>query len=194
MKFRMAPNSLFAILLRQPWWVSLLIALLFAGVSFALLPADAAPFGAVGALPFVGLALVALKRQWGQPSASRVEAVATALAGMSWESFRKVLEQAYTRQGWEVERLSGAADLRLRKPGSQVLVAARRWKAARQGEDALQALRGAMVSFDCDRALFVALGDVSPNARRLAGEYGITLVQAEGLAQLLRGVPLPPGG
>lgn len=193
MKFRMAPNSLFAILLRQPWWVSLLIAILFAGACFALLPAGAAPFGAVGALPFVGLALVAFKRQWGKPSASRVEATATALATLSWEAFRKLLEQAYAREGWEVERLSGAADLRLRKSGKQVLVVARRWKAARQGEDALQALRGAMVAFDCESALFVALGDISPNARRLAGGYRITLVQAEALAQLVRGLPLPPG-
>ena len=37
MKFKMAPNSLFAILLRSPWWISLAIAAVFAGASRALL-------------------------------------------------------------------------------------------------------------------------------------------------------------
>ncbi len=193
MKSRMAPNSLFALMLRQPWWVSLLIAVLFAAVCFALLPAEAAPFGAVGALPFLGLSAIALKRQWGRPSARQVEAVATALSRMGWEDFRRLLEQAFTREGWQVERLSGVADLRLRKPGKQVLVGARRWKAARHGEDALLALRGAMASFDTGSAMYLALGEVSPNAQRFASQHGIALVQAEGLAQLLRGVPLPPG-
>ena len=68
---------------------------------------------------------------------------------------------------------------------------ARRWKAARHGEDALQALRGAMASFDAGSAMYLALGELSPNALRFAGENGIAVVQAEGLAQLLRRMPLP---
>lgn len=191
MKFRMAPNSLFAILLRQPWWVSLAIAVVFGAVCFALLPAQAAPFGAVGALPFVGLAAIAFKRQWGRPSARQVESLGQALSRMGWEEFRRLLEQAFAREGWQVERLTGAADLRLRKPGQHVLVGARRWKAARHGEEALVALRGAMVSFDTGSAMYLALGDISPNAQRFAGQNGIAVVQAEGLAQLLRGLPLP---
>lgn len=192
MKFRMAPNSLFAILLRQPWWVSLAIAVVFGAACFALLPAEAASFGAVGALPFVGLAAIALKRQWGRPSAQQVESVAGTLSRLGWEEFRRLLEQAFARDGWQVERLSGAADLRLRKPGQLVLVGARRWKAARHGEEAVVALRGAMVSFDTSSAMYLALGEITPNAQRFADENGISVVQSEGLAQLLRGLPLPP--
>ena len=34
MKFKMAPNSLFAVLLRKPWWVSFVVAAVFtAGVT-----------------------------------------------------------------------------------------------------------------------------------------------------------------
>ena len=40
MKFRMAPNSVFAVLLRSPWWVSLAIAAALALAAAALLPAD----------------------------------------------------------------------------------------------------------------------------------------------------------
>lgn len=193
MKFKMAPNSLFAILLRQPWWVSLVIAIVFAAASFALLPRESAPFGAVGALPFAGLALVALKRQWNRPSERQVEAVSAALARLGWDEFRDLLEKAFAREGYEVERLSGAADLRLRRAGRVVLVAARRWKAARHGEESLQVLQGAMVSFDAGSALYLALGDISPNALRFAGAHGIAVIQAEGLAQMLRGLPLPAG-
>lgn len=191
MKFKMAPNSLFAILLRKPWWISLVIAIVFTSVCFALLPPDLAPFAAVGALPFAAIALIALKRQWHQPSERQVEIVSASLARLGWEDFRAVLEKAFTREGYQVERLTGAADLRLRKGGRQVLVGARRWKANRHGEESLQALHGAMVSFDASTAMYLALGDLSPNALRFANAHGIAVIQAEGLAQLLRGVPLP---
>lgn len=193
MKFRMAPNSLFAILLRQPWWVSLAIAVVFAAACFALLSRETAPFAAVGALPFAGLAVIALKRQWGRPSSRQVEAVVEALSRIGWEEFRRLLEQAYTRDGWQVERLTGAADLRLRKAGQQLLVGARRWKAARHGEESLVALRGAMVSFDASSAQYLALGELSPQAQRFARENGIAVCHAEDLAHLLRGLPLPRG-
>ena len=40
MKLRMAENSLFAILLRKPWWLSLAIAGVMALLALALLPAE----------------------------------------------------------------------------------------------------------------------------------------------------------
>ena len=69
MKFKMAPNSLFAVLLRKPWWVSLAVAAAFALVALALLPVDLKVVGALGALPFLGISVVALVRQWHAPSA-----------------------------------------------------------------------------------------------------------------------------
>ena len=50
----MAENSLFAILLRSPWWVSLAIAAVLALIARLLLPADYAVVGMLGiGLPFV---------------------------------------------------------------------------------------------------------------------------------------------
>ena len=40
MKFKMSPNSLFAVLLRSPWWVSFALMGLFSLAAVALLPRD----------------------------------------------------------------------------------------------------------------------------------------------------------
>lgn len=191
MRFQPRPNSLFAILLRKPWWVSLLVAGVIALVSFALVPPDLAPFAAASGLPFVVIAVIALKNQWGRPSPAEVERVAQAVSAMAWEPFSARLEQAFVRDGWQVERLHGAADLRLRKGGRHVLVAARRWKAARQGEDALLALQALCEAQEATGAMFITLGEVGPRAHEVAAANGIAIVQHEGLAQLLRGQPLP---
>ena len=52
MKFKMAPNSVFAILLRKPWWISFVLASVFVLVAFALLPDDLQVVGSLGAIPF----------------------------------------------------------------------------------------------------------------------------------------------
>ena len=109
--FKMAPNSLFAILLRSPWWISLAIALLFGLASKAALPADYWVFGAMGGTPFFVIAIMALRRQWNAPSAKRVEAILTAVGTMGWRDFAAQLEQAWTRDGYTVQRIDGATDV-----------------------------------------------------------------------------------
>ena len=49
----MAPNSLFAILLRSSWWISVLVAAAIVVLSGIALPPKYFIFGAVGALPFL---------------------------------------------------------------------------------------------------------------------------------------------
>ena len=117
MKFRMAPNSLFAVLLRSPWWISIAIALVFFAASQALFPPDFALLAATGGLPFLVLGLVALKRQWHAPSRRELEAGEQALRAMGWPAFSALLEQAFRREGYEVQRQQGAADLLLIRAG-----------------------------------------------------------------------------
>ena len=68
---------------------------------------------------------------------------------MNWPEFSALLEEGFTQQGFRVERLKGVADFALSREGATTLVAARRWKAARVGEDALQALRAAALATGC---------------------------------------------
>ena len=59
MRLKMAPNSLFAVLLRSSWWISVGIAVLFALAARALLPAEYWVFGALSGFPFLLIGLVA---------------------------------------------------------------------------------------------------------------------------------------
>ncbi|MBL0421756.1 restriction endonuclease [Ramlibacter sp. AW1] len=187
----MAPNSLFAILLRSPWWISIGIAVLFFAVSHALLSPELRLFGAAGGLPFLGIGIVACWRQWRAPSPRRIEQVTLSLAAMSWPDFARVLEEGFRRQGFAVERVQGAADMRLQRRGQDTLVSARRWKAARHGEEALQSLQQQARSQDAVASAYVALGELTPQALRFAQEHRVQVLQAPELAQLLRGVSLP---
>ena len=194
MRLKMAPNSLFAILLRSSWWISLALA----GVVVAASRAPSCrpkywPFGAMGGLPFVAIALIALVKQLRKPGSRRVEAVLQAVRGMSWRDFSQALEDAFTRDGFAVQRIEGAADFAVTRAGRTALVAARRWKAARHGEEALAALHAQMRARDASECTYIALGELSANAQRFARANGVQVMQEEGLVQLLRAMPLPKG-
>ena len=190
MQLKMAPNSLFAILLRSRWWISVALAALVVAASRALLPPEYWPFGAMGALPFIAIALISLGRQLRKPGSRRVEAVLQAVRGMSWRDFSQALEEAFTRDGFAVQRIDGAADFAVTRAGRTALVAARRWKAARHGEEALAALHAQMRARDASECTYIALGQLSDNAQRFARANGIQVMQEEGLAQLLRAMQL----
>ena len=190
MKFKMAPNSLFAILLRSPWWISLLIAAVFAGASKALLPDDYWVFGAIGGFPFLGIGLYAFWQQMQAPSAGRTEAILKAVAAMGWREFADALEQGFTAQGYSVKRLDGPVDFALLREGRTTLVAAKRWKAARVGEEMLQTLHAARTAQDASACQYVTLGEPSANALRFAKQHHVQLVQADALALLLKKLPL----
>ena len=192
MKFKMAPNSVFAILLRKPWWISFLMATAWVMVAMALLPDDLKLVGALGAIAFYIVSGVALVRQWDAPSAREVEAITQAVAARGWTDLSRAITQAYAAQGHAVRAIDGGADLRLDLDGRIRLVAARRWKAARHGEEWVQALVDAMQREDASEAHYIALGELSVQAQRLVRQHGLVLVQATELAQLLRGV-VPTG-
>lgn len=191
MRLKMAPNSLFAILLRSGWWISIGIAVLLVGVSKALLPPEYWTFGAMGGFPFLVIGLIALVKQLRRPGSRRVEATLRAVRAMSWRDFSQALEEAFTRDGYQVRRIEGAADFAVTRAGRTGLVAARRWKAARHGEEAFVALHAQMRAQDASDCTYIALGELSANAQRFARVNGMQVMQEEGLVQLLRSMPLP---
>ncbi|CAN7654201.1 restriction endonuclease [Pseudorhodoferax sp. LjRoot39] len=186
MKLKMAENSLFAILLRSRWWISLAIACGFVLVAAALLPREYALAGALGGVPFAIIGAIALKRQWGAPSAAMVEAQLARAAGMSWNEFAAALESAYRKAGYEVKKTTGGADFVLEKGGRTTLVSAKRWKAARQGVEPLRELDAARRAKEADAAVFLALGELSENAGAFARQAPIRVIQGPDLAVLLR--------
>ena len=191
MKLTMAKNSLFAILLRSPWWISLGIGLAIGLVAMALLPADLRIVGALSGLPFLVIAAIAAWRQWQQPSRQRVDDTVAAVSAMAWPAFSALLEQAFRRDGYTVQpgRTPGV-DFELERQGRRLLVSARRWKSAHTGLEALRPLQVARDATDGAHALYVGLGALSDPARAFAAEHLVTVWQADELAQALRRLPL----
>ena len=192
MQFKMNERSLFALLLRSPWWVSLLVAAALVLASRLLLPSDYFIYGASGALPFLGLAAIALYKQLNRPGAARVEAVLTAVQTMAWREFSALIEAAFTRDGFGVTRLDlPAADFELTLAGRVTLVSCKRWKAASHGIGPLQELAALRRTREAAEAMYISAGALTGNAQQFAVAEGMRLINGADLAQLLRDLPLP---
>ena len=183
MKFKMAENSLFAVLLRAQWWVSVLAAF---GSFMALRLIVPEVYAFFGSLPFVVIAAVAIWRQLRAPSASKIAAGLEALRAMSWESFAHALEEGFRREGYSVKRVEGAADFELLKAGSVSLVSARRWKAAVTGMEPLKELVAAGDKRGAGECVYVCAGELSGNARGYAKEKRVRIVEGAALWRLNR--------
>lgn len=186
-KLKMADNSLFAILLRSPWWVSFLVAGAITAVVAALAPDRFKAFGAVASLPLYGVGCVAAWRQWKAPSAAQLAEKAAALRAMNWREFSAALEQAWRAQGASVQTVTGLeADFCVEQNGRTVLISARRWKAASHGTEPVAQLVAAMRKRELSAGQYlVGQGSVSDSARALARSEGVALIEGDALASML---------
>lgn len=186
MKLKMSKNSLFAILLRSPWWISMLVVLVFVLASGALLPKQYVVFGVMGSFPFLVIGVMAFWRQLKAPNPALVAQALERSGAMAWRDFATTLEQAFIQQGYTVTRLnSTAADFSLSQAGRVTLVSCKRWKAATHGVESLRELVAAKDARQADQCTYISLGAVSENARRYATEQGVTLVSGDALAVLI---------
>ncbi len=187
MKFKMSQNSIFAVLLRSPWWMSAGVAVLLIAGDFAALPLEYAAMGVFAAVPFAVISIMAAYKQLRAPSGARVQAVTETVAAMSWADFSKTVEAGFRRDGCEFERLQApGADFALSKDGHVAIVSAKRWKAARNGVEPLRELQAVREKRGAREAIYVALGDVSDNALQYAKAQGVSLMTAPELTKLLR--------
>jgi restriction system protein len=191
LKLKMAENSLFAILLRSPWWASLGIAVALALLMRLLLPADYAVAGMLGSFPFVVIAAMAGWKQLRAPSATQLAQTLERLQAMNSREFAEAIEAAFRAQGHEVTRLNQpGADLELMLRHRRTVVAFRRWKAASIGVEPLRELQAAKTKLEAEAAMFVATGTLSEKAGDFVRETKLQLMGAPELAQLIRGAPV----
>jgi restriction system protein len=180
---KLPENTLFSILLRSRWWVSVLVALgTFAAVR-AFLETVYAVFAA---LPFIVIAGVAMWKQRHVLHGARLEAAMEELQAMTWEAFARALEQGYQRQGYTVKRVEGAADFELEKAGRVSLVTAKRWKVSRTGIEPLKELVAAGEARGAAECIVVLAGELSENARKFAEKARIKLVRGADLVRLIK--------
>jgi restriction system protein len=186
MKWKLPPNSLFAILLRSRWWVSALVGVGVFGVARLVLPEGLAAFAA---LPFVVIAIVAGWKQIGTPGPERVAQTLERVRAMTWEAFR--------REGYEVKRLGGPQlDLELARAGRTTVVGGRRWKAMRTGIEPMRefhaagvrVLEGVQLARDGSRS------STTNRTRRASLVAGVAVRRSKRIVRtrVPRSIPLPP--
>ena len=186
MNWKPKDDSLFAILLRSPWWISVAIGGALGVIAVAFLPAEYRAVGAIAGLPFFGIGGIAAWRQWQAPSAARIQNTLAAVHAMSWPEFSRAIEDAYQRQGYRVSTVAkGAASFEISKDGRTALVHCKRWKVARTGVEPLSELHASKDARNAHECIYVAAGEISANARTFAAKHAIRLVDAPELAKLL---------
>lgn len=184
---KLPPNSLFAILLRSPWWFSALLVVGFVLLSRLLLSDEYWKFGAVGAFPFVITAALALKRQLKAPKVSTIQLQIETLRNMPWPGFSEKIVQSLTQQGYTIAKLESAsgADFLISKQDQTIVLAAKRWKAANLGESELHQLNKAKQFHKANGAWYITVGNVSNKAVLFANKNQIELLQDALLVQRL---------
>jgi len=186
MKFKMSEKSLFATLLRAPWWVSFLVMFAVALVAGALLPETYKTAGMLGAFPFFVIGVMAAWRQRNAISPKRIQELVEQARGMGWRDFSVLVEEALRQQGFVVSRLNeGPADFQIEKNGRVTLVSAKRWKAATVGAEHLRELLAVRESRDAFSCTCMSLGVFSQAAIDLANDSPVQLMGSANIAQLM---------
>lgn len=178
-------KNLFEFLVQQPWWVSMVGALLFSMGVGSLFPEEKRILGLAAGIPFLIIGFIAAWRQWMAPSQKKLDAVHEKVMSMSWPEFSAYLSKALHKHGYEVKPYQGkGADFEISKPGKHLLLSCKRWKAANVGAESLRELQAAAEAKGL-RAMYVTVGKISPVAFEYAAQERIDLMDAEGLVLLL---------
>lgn len=186
MKFKMAEKSLFAALLRSPWWVSFLVMLAVALVAGALLSDPYKVVGMVSGFPFLVIGVIAAWQQRNALSPERLQALTEQARNLGWTDFSSMIEKGFSRQGFVVQRLqNSAADFRLEKNGRITWVSAKRWKAATVGAEHVRDLLQTLEQHEAGSCTLLSLGQLSQAAITLARQNHVDLMGPKPIAQLM---------
>ena len=172
MPLKMHENSLFAILLRQVWWISGLVAIAIFGLLRLILAWEFALFAA---LPFAVISAHVAWKQLRAPGAGQIAKTVEKLRAMSWDEFAAVMEAAYRREGFKVTRLESG-----RAPCTS-----KRWKAIRTGIEPMRELEAARDAHQAHDCVYVSIGEITEQARAFATAKKIRVMQGADLVLLL---------
>lgn len=183
-----ARQTLFHILLRQPWWITLLVAIAAFWIAHAIFP----PIAPFFALPFIVLAGYIAYRQFRGRSPVDAEERLAALRAMSWDDFSATIAEVYRGQGYDVRRArDDAYDFVLTRDGRATLLQCRRWKVNQVGVEPVRALASAVSREDAYKGISIAAGSFSEPARRLTAAEPVSLIAGLELVELV-GTTRPP--
>ncbi len=184
----MSENSLFAILLRSPWWYSAAAGVLVSALAMALARGQYQILGVSLSLPFFGIAAYAAFKQSQRPSVKQIAEGAAQARKMTAAEVAEKIAANYTRERFESAAFSGAeAELELTRGYRKILVSSKRFKAANTGVEPLKKLVAAGERAEATGYLYVTLGEISSNSIEFARENNIEFIRANDLAVFFSG-------
>ncbi len=188
MAFKMAQGSLFAILMRSPWWYSVLFGFAIIGISLLIAGGQYVVLGIFGALPFFGIAGYAGYKQSLRPSHEQLLEVVEQARKMPAMQVANKIAQPYIDGRFDSTPFKGnAAELELERGNRKYLVSTKRFKAANTGVEPLKQMVAAGENAEATGYLYVALGTVSDAAREYAQQNDVEIIEAERLAAFFGG-------
>ena len=201
-------ENLSDVLLKSPWWVSVIVALVvFVGLRWVAPAffgdnqmgraigqgiAQLAPFPAALCLMFaVGSAVFALKKRTLVDGQTSLET----LRSVSWKHFEWLVGEAYRRKGYEVEEslgggADGGIDLVLRKGDATTLVQCKQWKVFSVGAPVVREMFGLLTHHQASRAIIITSGRFTREAEAFAQGKPIELIDGPQLLALVQGVQI----
>jgi len=112
------------------------------------------------------------------------------ILSLSWREFELLVGEAFRRQGFQVSETGGGGadggiDLKLQKGAETTLVQCKNWRSFKVSVKEVRELFGVMVAERAQRAIFVASGSYTREARDFAGGKPITLIDGTALLDLV---------
>lgn len=198
-------ESAFNLLVRLPWWVSVILAtgayvllkylipaihfenMVFQAISRAA-PVIALWVSLVLLIPAIVSAINSLRKGRLLENQKDLDS----LRSLSWKKFEELVGEAYRRQGYFVlenpgEGADGGVDLRLRKGGKKVYVQCKHWKRD-VGVKVVRELYGVIKAQNAVKGIIVTSGSFSADAMSFAKGKEIELVDGTQLLALVAGV------
>jgi hypothetical protein len=128
--------------------------------------------------------------------AMATEPVNSTLDGLEPEAFELLLGEIFRRQGYAVEMSGGLGadggnDLSLRKGEQHILVQCRHWSSYKVSAPSIQEFYGTIMAAGAAQGIFVTSGRYTREARALAEEKPIQLIDRVELERLMAQVSLP---
>jgi len=154
------------------------------------LAADGPPLGAMSAILILAAGGTAAVKKFRRRQLYDRQTGINSIRSLSWREFEALVGEAFRRQGFQVSETGGGGadggiDLMLQKDGETTLVQCKHWRSFKVGVREVRELFGVMVAERAHRAVFVASGSYSREAREFAGGKPITLIDGTALLDLV---------
>ncbi len=207
---RRQKESNLELLLKLPWWISAVLAVISFVALRWIIPAQldhnqalhpfAVALPKLAILPLGLFALTAIGSFLFSKKRRRLVDEQTSLEKLretGWKDFEHLVAEAFRRQGYQVEYslgrgADGGVDIVLRKPDRKVLVQCKQWKVFSVGAPVIREMFGLMTAEQADEAIIVTSGKFTRDAQDFAAGKPIRLIDGPQLLALVQSVQTNP--